>query len=142
MRLDLPARFAEFDAWHQDARTRACHDVGLPVITTSVLGALARVPAGSIDLGLVLLVGTLVFDLLLAPRLAPVVFVIGLACWAVGAALPGWALVAAFGLGWAFQLVGHRVFEGNRPAFTTNLVHLVVGPRWLARRWLRAVGAA
>jgi uncharacterized membrane protein YGL010W len=49
-----------------------------------------------------------------------------------------WAL-ALFVLGWVFQFVGHLI-EGNSPAFFRNPVYLVVGPLWLVRRALAAVG--
>ncbi|HKP73731.1 MAG TPA: DUF962 domain-containing protein [Pyrinomonadaceae bacterium] len=51
-----------------------------------------------------------------------------------------WAL-ALFVVGWIFQFVGH-IIEGNQPAFFRNPVYLVVGPVWLARRALAAVGLA
>jgi uncharacterized membrane protein YGL010W len=41
-----------------------------------------------------------------------------------------------FVFGWACQLVGHQVFEKNRPAFSRDLVHLLVGPLWIARKLL------
>jgi uncharacterized membrane protein YGL010W len=49
-----------------------------------------------------------------------------------------WALTL-FVVGWILQFVGHAV-EGNSPAFFRNPVYLVVGPIWLARRALAAVG--
>ena len=49
-----------------------------------------------------------------------------------------WAL-GLFVLGWVFQFLGHFI-EGNRPAFFSNPVYLVVGPVWLARRALAAIG--
>ncbi len=51
-----------------------------------------------------------------------------------------WAL-ALFVLGWAFQFLGHAI-EGNSPAFFGNPVYLIVGPLWLARKALSAVGLA
>jgi len=51
-----------------------------------------------------------------------------------------WAL-ALFVAGWVFQFLGHAI-EGNSPAFFRNPVYLVVGPLWLARRALAAVGLA
>lgn len=140
----LSARLKEFETWHTHARNRACHDLGIPLVTLAALGALARVPlgltlvwVGTLDLGLVLLVLTFLFDLWLQWRLAPAVLLVGTALWWVGSQLPAAGLVGAFVLGWFFQLLGHRVFEGNRPAFTDNLVHLAVGPRWLVNRWFR-----
>ena len=49
-----------------------------------------------------------------------------------------WAL-ALFVVGWVFQFVGHRI-EGNSPAFFSNPLYLIVGPVWLVRRALTAVG--
>ena len=51
-----------------------------------------------------------------------------------------WAL-ALFVVGWILQFVGHWI-EGNSPAFFRNPVYLLVGPLWLARRALAAVGRA
>lgn len=49
-----------------------------------------------------------------------------------------WAL-ALFVVGWIFQFVGHAI-EGNQPAFFRNPLYLLVGPLWLARRALGAIG--
>lgn len=49
-----------------------------------------------------------------------------------------WALALFVG-GWALQFVGHFI-EGNQPAFFRNPVFLLVGPLWLARRALGALG--
>jgi uncharacterized membrane protein YGL010W len=49
-----------------------------------------------------------------------------------------WALVLFIG-GWIFQFVGHAI-EGNRPAFLQNPVHFFIGPWWLLRRAISAIG--
>jgi uncharacterized membrane protein YGL010W len=49
-----------------------------------------------------------------------------------------WAL-GLFISGWILQLVGHAI-EGNRPAFFKNPLYLIVGPWWLIRRAVAAVG--
>jgi uncharacterized membrane protein YGL010W len=49
-----------------------------------------------------------------------------------------WAL-GLFVAGWILQLVGHAI-EGNRPAFFSNPLYLIVGPWWLMRRAAKAVG--
>ncbi|MEW6732833.1 MAG: DUF962 domain-containing protein [Acidobacteriota bacterium] len=38
-----------------------------------------------------------------------------------------------FVVGWIFQFIGHA-FEGNRPAFFSNPIYLLVGPLWLIKR--------
>lgn len=49
-----------------------------------------------------------------------------------------WALLM-FGVGWAFQFLGHLI-EGNQPAFFRNPIYLLVGPWWLIRRAASAIG--
>ena len=49
-----------------------------------------------------------------------------------------WAL-ALFVVGWILQFVGHWI-EGNQPAFFRNPVFLLIGPLWMVRRALSAVG--
>ncbi|HEX8128742.1 MAG TPA: DUF962 domain-containing protein [Pyrinomonadaceae bacterium] len=49
--------------------------------------------------------------------------------------------LALFVIGWILQFVGHWI-EGNQPAFFRNPVYLIIGPLWIARRALSAVGLA
>lgn len=49
-----------------------------------------------------------------------------------------WGL-GLFIVGWIFQFAGH-IIEGNQPAFFRNPIYLLVGPIWLARRGLSAIG--
>lgn len=49
-----------------------------------------------------------------------------------------WAL-GLFIVGWILQFVGHAI-EGNQPAFFRNPLYLLVGPWWLVRRALSALG--
>ncbi len=49
-----------------------------------------------------------------------------------------WALLL-FVVGWILQFLGHAI-EGNQPAFLRNPVYLLVGPLWLARRAVAAMG--
>src|ERR1044072_1325433 len=49
-----------------------------------------------------------------------------------------WAL-GLFIVGWFLQLGGHAI-EGNQPAFFRNPLYLLVGPWWLLRRALAALG--
>lgn len=47
---------------------------------------------------------------------------------------------ALFVGGWALQLVGHSVFEKNKPAFLADPYYLLVGPVWVAVEWLELLG--
>lgn len=51
------------------------------------------------------------------------------------------AALALFIIGWILQFVGHWI-EGNQPAFFRNPVYLLIGPLWIVRRALSAVGLA
>jgi|SRR5579884_3020459 len=42
--------------------------------------------------------------------------------------------------GWALQIVGHSVFEKNKPAFFADPYYLLVGPVWVAAEWLQLFG--
>jgi uncharacterized membrane protein YGL010W len=37
--------------------------------------------------------------------------------------------------GWALQLLGHKVFEKNKPAFLSDPYYLLVGAVWVAVEW-------
>lgn len=137
MNAAFARQLEEFERWHQHPGNRLCHDVGLPLITLATLGAGSHVPLLGADLSLWLLGGTLVLDLVIVPRLAVGVTGMGLLLYWIGRGMSAPWLAAAFIGGWIAQLVGHRLVERNAPAFTDNLVHLMIGPRWLVRRWAR-----
>ncbi|MEP6876809.1 MAG: Mpo1-like protein [Burkholderiales bacterium] len=145
---DLLSRYAEY---HRDQRNIASHVVGVPMIVFA-LGVLFARPAfelshvalspawvvfalatgwyltrGSIVLGATVTAGTAAL-LLVAQQLA----------YSSVAAWLGWG-VSLFVLGWAIQLVGHW-YEGRRPAFTDDLVGLLIGPMFIAAEALFMFG--
>ena len=122
--------FEEYGAYHTDPRNRFCHEIGIPLIVLAIEALLRMVDGqGFVALGLTLLVGG--YYLAIAqtgaiPAIAGLVvlwFLAGYVSWP-------WA-IAAFVAGWIFQFVGHA-YEGKKPAFLTNFVHLLVGPLWIA----------
>jgi uncharacterized membrane protein YGL010W len=135
--------FADYADAHQTPGNGACHAVGIPLIVASAVLALATVPLGPVLSAadpVIVLVGALEISLDVPLGLIFVGF--AAACdlasrGVVGAAGRTPAFVAAaalFVLGWIFQLVGHTVYEKNRPAFARNLRHLLIGPLWIARK--------
>jgi uncharacterized membrane protein YGL010W len=65
-------------------------------------------------------------------RVAACIAVVGMIALYVVAAYVWWPYaIGAFAVGWVFQFVGHA-YEGKAPAFLTNLLHLLVGPLWVA----------
>jgi len=145
--LNLQEKIAEFARYHQSFGNRVCHYIGIPLITIAVLGALASVDYTIIlgertiyfDLAIGLLIITLVYDLSLSPSIAVGIFIAGLAAYVIAKQLSAFVLIGLFCVGWVMQLTGHRHFEHNSPAFSDNLLHLFIGPRWLINELLKAV---
>lgn len=122
--------FSVYGSYHRDRRNRACHAVGIPLIVLGLLGLFAQIHVGPFTLAMVVAIAILVFyatiDIAGAAISAGVFAILYLAAFR----LP-WSLdVAAFVLGWVFQLVGHR-YEGNKPKFLENLVYLLIGPLYM-----------
>jgi uncharacterized membrane protein YGL010W len=146
---NLEDQMAAYAAYHQDARNKATHFVGVPLIMLSLFIPLAwlRVDVGGVTLSAAMLfaAAAMVYYLLLDVPL-------GLAMLALSAALvwlgdviasqgtaQAWAWFGAlFVGGWILQLVGHG-FEGRRPALADNLFQIFVArsfwPRKPSLRW-------
>ena len=146
----LEEQMAFYAAYHQDARNKATHFVGVPVIILSLFIPLAwpRVELGAMPLtaamlfAFVVLAYYLALDLFLGMAMA--VLTLGLV-WlghqiaALGAG-PAWAWFGVlFVGGWILQLVGHG-FEGRRPALTDNLFQIFVAPIFLCAEIFFALG--
>jgi uncharacterized membrane protein YGL010W len=119
--------YAEYARYHTDARNRRCHFLGIPLIVLGLLGLLALVRVGPVDLAVLAAVVVLLYYVSLDPRGAAVSLVAFAVLYEVAVRLPWELLVGALVLGWVFQLIGHR-FEGNKPKFMENLVYLLIGP--------------
>jgi uncharacterized membrane protein YGL010W len=121
---------AEYGTFHEDKRNQACHEVGIPLIVLAIVALVRRVKVGRVDLALPLIGALAVFYARLA-RAAALFTIFALFAFYALAAFIAWPLaLALFVVGWIFQFVGHA-YEGKRPAFLGNLVHLLVGPLWI-----------
>lgn len=135
--------FADYGSYHADARNELTHAVGIPMIVLSLLMFAANVElfavgGWTVDLGWVLVVAATVFYVALDPKLGVVMGALLAGLQLLGAAVFGanvWIALALFALGWVLQFVGHA-FEGKRPAFFKNGMHLLVGPLWILNRGL------
>ena len=133
----IDALLTDYAAYHQTRGNVICHFVGIPLIMFGIFSMLQQVHFGSvagISLTaaevLVLLVSVYYFtlDVRLAIGMLIATVLIDFAAFAVG----DWKIgLAAFVFGWIFQGVGHAVYEKRSPAFTKNLLHLLVGPIFL-----------
>ena len=137
----VDALLTDYASYHRTRGNLVCHAFGITLIIFGSVNLLLRlrlpgvprVTAAELLIGAVLL-----FYLTLDASLA-LAMLLEFALLDIAArAVPDWrAGLAAFLLGWAFQGLGHARFERNSPAFFRNLVHLMVGPLFLANELLR-----
>ena len=140
--LRLTGILASYGRFHRDPRNRLTHYFGVPAIIYAVLVPLA-LPLGNFagvplrpDRIVVALaaLGYLSLDLPLGSVLTLVLALLAAAAEATSPALGTTIALAVaatvFVLGWALQLLGHRL-EGNRPALLTNLAQIFVAPMFL-----------
>ena len=139
--LRLTAILVSYGRFHRDPRNRLTHYFGVPAIIYSVLIAAALhvdavsgvpLPLDRIVVALAA-VGYILLDAWLGLSLTLALALLAAAAEATAALGSASALAIAaivFVLGWALQLLGHRL-EGNRPALLTNLAQILVAPLFL-----------
>lgn len=146
----LEEQMSFYAAYHQDARNKATHFFGVPLIAFSLmipLGWLRTDLEGfSLSAALVVTALLLLYYLLLdIPLGLACCALFGLMLWGadglsqapLGASL-SWFLALFVG-GWALQLWGH-VYEGRKPALVDNLFQVFVAPIFLAAEVFFALG--
>ena len=128
---------ADYGAYHRDRRNLICHEIGIPLIVLGVIALLRLITLTGTAFSLASLAVVVVMVYYAAAfgreaRAATYIAIVGLAVLYVIAVFVTWPFaIAAFVIGWVFQFVGHA-YEGKSPAFLTNLLHLLVGPLWVA----------
>ncbi len=146
----LEQQMSFYAAYHQDARNKASHFIGVPMIIFGLFIALgwARLEVGGATLTAAMLLAAvvLVWYFLLDVPLA-------LAMLAVNAVLLYLAdrvstqpvttgavwFAVFFGGGWVIQLIGHA-WEGRKPALVDNFFQIFVAPIFLAAEVFFALG--
>ena len=139
-----------YAAYHQDARNKATHFIGVPAIMLSLFIPLAwiRFEAGGVTItaAMVFAAVVLIYYFFLDVPLALAMVVITVALVWVGHQIAslgtgqGWIWFAVlFVGGWILQLVGHG-FEGRKPALADNLFQIFVAPIFLAAEAFFALG--
>lgn len=141
--LNLFQRSEPFQRWldayaadHRHPWTHRTHLVGVPLVIFSVMGLMNTIPGQRVIWGVTLgwtelaLATVLAFYAQHDLRITLVAAPVG-AMLAVLSRTLGWPVHAVlFVLAWVIQLLGHAVWEKNRPAFLKNLVQLLVGPAY------------
>ena len=146
----LEDQMSFYAAYHQDARNKATHFIGVPAIMLSLFIPLAwlRLDLGGVTLTAAMLfaAAVLVYYFLLDVPVALAMLVItGILVWsgeriAAQGAAQGWIWFGVlFVGGWILQLAGH-VFEGRKPALADNLFQIFVAPIFLCAELFFALG--
>jgi uncharacterized membrane protein YGL010W len=129
--------FEDYGAYHRDRRNLICHEIGIPLIELAIVALLrlVAIPLWGVNFAALAIAAVLVYYVAAfgrTQRAAVVIAAIGLVISYYAAAYITWPYaIGIFVLGWVFQFVGHA-YEGKSPAFLTNLLHLLVGPLWVA----------
>jgi uncharacterized membrane protein YGL010W len=147
---NIEEQMSFYAAYHQDARNKATHFIGVPAIMLSLFIPLAwiRFDIGGVTLTAAMLFAAVVvlyYFFLDVPLALAMLVVTGILVF-VGekiaglGAVQGWIWFALlFVGGWILQLVGH-VFEGRKPALADNLFQIFVAPIFLAAEVFFALG--
>ncbi|HEV3089061.1 MAG TPA: Mpo1-like protein [Candidatus Elarobacter sp.] len=130
--------FDDYGTYHRDRRNLICHEIGIPLIVLGIIALLRLVALAGVNPNLnlaalaIVAVAAYYLSLGRAVRSAAYVAILGMIVLYVLAAYLTWPYaIGAFVVGWIFQFVGHA-YEGKSPAFLKNLLHLLVGPLWVA----------
>src|SRR3990170_3525879 len=139
-----------YAAYHQDARNKATHFIGVPAIMLSLFIPLAWIgfDAGGVTITVAMVLAAVVlmyYFFLDVPLALAMLVVTGLLVFvaqniAALGLVQGWIWFAVlFVGGWILQLVGHA-FEGRKPALADNLFQIFVAPIFLASEVFFALG--
>lgn len=153
-----PARelLIQYARYHRDRRNIATHFVGIPLIVFAIGVLLARptldtlpTPAGVVALtpAVLLWVATTLWYLTRGEFLLGVAVsllngtLVLLAASVAEAGFVSWLTggLGLFLLGWVIQFLGHY-YEGRKPAFTGDLVGLLVGPAFVTAEAMFSFG--
>jgi uncharacterized membrane protein YGL010W len=146
----LEEQMAFYASYHQDARNKATHFVGVPLIMLALLIPLSFMRIEILGFGvtpaMLLAAAVLAYYFVLDVALAlAMLLVLGVLIWlaeliAARGAVQGWTWFGVlFVGGWMLQLVGH-MFEGRKPALADNLFQIFVAPIFLAAEIFFALG--
>ena len=123
---------ADYGAAHRSKGNSLCHAVGIPLIALCVV-RWTQLPGTAVPLIALVLPLYAWWQPALALTMTAVLILMA----AAASVLPAPVFPVLFAAGWTLQLVGHARFERNRPAFSRQLVHLLVGPLWLLSKIAR-----
>ena len=139
---------SEYGESHQNSTNKTIHWICVPLIFFSIVGLIASIPAGPVQLMLgegnpyanwaaVILILVLAYYVSLSIPLTVGMMLFGVLCLFLVNVIvrldiaPLWVVcIAIFVLAWIGQFYGHKV-EGKKPSFLKDVQFLLIGPAWL-----------
>lgn len=152
----IDALLSEYGESHQNSTNKAIHWICVPAIFFSVVGLIASIPSGPVQMFLgegnpyanwatVALIFVTAYYITLSIWLTVGMVLFGYACLMVvqiiaSTGTPVWAVsLAVFVVAWIGQFYGHKI-EGKKPSFFKDLQFLLIGPAWLMHFVYRKLG--
>lgn len=132
-----------YGADHLHPRTLHTHALGIPLVVLSLMGFLNLIPGQRMLFGVGFGWTEIALALVLAfyghhdLRIALVAAPMGAVLIVLSRLIPTPGHIAIFAVSWILQLWGHFVWEKNRPAFSKNVLQLLIGPAFLVAELLR-----
>ena len=146
---NLEQQITQYAAYHRDRRNIATHFVGVPMIVYSVVLALVPWTIFGVNVALIAIMLAAAYYLFLDIALGTAMLIfLFFFCYLTAvyfnarlgntAAIMGLA-VLLFVVGWIIQFIGHK-YEGMKPAFTDDIIGLVIGPLFIMTELFFALG--
>jgi uncharacterized membrane protein YGL010W len=145
----------EYGESHRNPVNKRIHWVCVPLIMLSALGMLWSVPRPGafsdaspyLNWATLLILGSLIYYLMLSPRLAAGMLLVSVGMCLVLELLMQlpwslfWTSLAIFAGAWVGQFIGHKI-ERRKPSFLRDLQFLLIGPVWLLADAYKRLGFA
>ena len=145
--LDAPAQLADYEQHHKSQANKWTHYIGIPLIVIGIINFLWHVPlfavseAYTVTLAEPVILGFAAFYARMHLGIGAAMLIFFAALFGAAVLIGNiWVALGLFIGGWILQFVGHGVFEKRSPAFTKNLLHLLIGPMWIVNRALNNLG--
>lgn len=146
---NLEQQITQYAAYHRDRRNIATHFIGVPMIVYSVVLAMVPWTIFGVNVALIAIMLAAVYYLLLDVALGTAMLIfLFFFCYLSAVyfnarlgntgAIMGLA-VLLFVVGWIIQFIGHK-YEGMKPAFTDDIIGLVIGPLFIMTELFFALG--
>lgn len=148
----LAELLSSYQSYHTKFVTRVTHYFGIPLVVFSLLIFLGwihiKVPnVFDLPLSWIITIAVLIYyaflDITFAGVLAIAFLILNLIASYFSLPAPTWlgfkVFAITFILGWALQFLGH-LLEGNKPAFLTNTIQLLVAPLFITAEAFFALG--